>query len=62
MKDFVSLSKLNPVVSSINMGTPPAFEMTFNGNSDPSSAFSYGLAAIWGENLLCKRSLDLVTN
>jgi hypothetical protein len=47
MEDFVSLSKLNPIVSFITMGTPPAFEMTSNGNSGSSSAFSSGLAAIW---------------
>jgi hypothetical protein len=47
VEDFVSLSKLNLKVSSINMGTPPAFEMTSNGNSDSSSVFSFGLTAIW---------------
>jgi hypothetical protein len=29
------------------MGTPPTFEMTFNENSGSSSAFTFGLAAIW---------------
>jgi hypothetical protein len=37
--------------------------MTSNGNSGSSSTFSSDLAAIWEkQNLLCKRSFDLVTN